>query len=98
MHRDDLVAKIRDFEECEINPKEIIMSPSPEVKYQCNLMYLGKLCELISEKYNREFVSCEDKDNENYLFKIRDFLDSKGFRDESTLNNQIEEHKEGKKY
>lgn len=96
--RDDLAAKIRDFEKCEINPTEIIMSPSPEVIYQCNLKYLGKLCELISEKYNREFVSCEDKDNENYLFKIRDFLDSRGLRYESTLNDQIEERKKGKKY
>lgn len=41
-----------------------------EVIYQCNLEYLGKLCELISKKYNREFVWFEDKDGVNYLFDI----------------------------
>lgn len=34
--------------------------PSPEVKYQCHLQYLGKICELIAEKYNREYVWGED--------------------------------------
>lgn len=92
--RDDLIAKIRDFEKCKINSAEIIMSPSPEVIYQCNMEYLGKLCELISEKYKKEFVWHEAKDSENYLFIIRDFLDSKGLRYESTLNQR----KEGKKY
>lgn len=68
--RDELISEIRDFEKRKPNPTEIIMSPSPEVIYQCNLEYLGKLCELISEKYNREFVWCEEKDSKNYLFDI----------------------------
>ena len=96
--RDDLIANIRDFEKCKISPTEIMISPSPEVIYQCNLEYLAKLCELISGKYKKEFVWCEDKDGESYFFKIRDFLDSKGLRYESALNNQIKERKEGKEY
>lgn len=68
--RDELIAEIRDFEKCKVKSTEIIMSPSPEVIYQCNLEYLGRLCELISEKYNSNFVGCEDKDSENYLFDI----------------------------
>lgn len=29
--------------------------------YQCNLEYLGKLCELISEKYNKEYIWGEEE-------------------------------------
>lgn len=68
--RDELIAEIRDFEKCRVNPIEITMSPSSDVIYQCNLEYLGKLCELISEKYNREFVWREEKKCENYIFDI----------------------------
>ncbi len=54
--RDELIAEIRDFKKCKVSSTEIIMSPSPDVIYQCNLEYLGRLCELISEKYNSNFV------------------------------------------
>ena len=60
--RDDLIADIKDFEANFENRKESDMCPSPEVRYQCDLEYLGKLCELISEKYNREYVWGEDED------------------------------------
>lgn len=96
--RDELMAEIRDFEKGKFISTDIIISPSPEVRYQCNLEYLGKLCQLISEKYNKEFMRCEYRDSENYLFEIRDFLDSKGLRYESIINNEIKERKEGKKY
>ncbi|MDP3385786.1 MAG: hypothetical protein Q8S24_01025 [Eubacteriales bacterium] len=96
--RDELIEEIRNFEKCKVNPSEIMINPSPEVTYQCNLDYLGSLCELISKKYHTEFVWCDDKKDENYLFKIRDFLESKGLRYESTLNNQIKDRNEGKKY
>jgi len=42
-----------------------------------NLEYLGKLCELIAEKYNQEYVWGETAD-ESYLEVIRDYLKSKG--------------------
>lgn len=32
----------------------IIMAPSPDVRYQMHLEYLGKLCELIAEKYREK--------------------------------------------
>ena len=35
---------------------EIIRHPSLELVYQMNLLYLSKLCELLCEKYNKEFI------------------------------------------
>lgn len=35
---------------------KIIRHPSPELVYHMNLLYLSKLCELLSEKYNKEFI------------------------------------------
>ncbi len=96
--RDKLIVEIRDFEKHKDEPGEIIMTPSPEVVYQCNLKYLSKICELISQKYNQEFVWGEDKRDEHYLFQIRDYLESKGLRYEGSLNSQIAIRKEGKQY
>lgn len=58
--RDELIQAIRDFEEETYDPKEALINPSPDVVYQMNLEYLGKLCELISEKYNKEYVWGEE--------------------------------------
>ncbi len=58
--RDKLLDDIRIFEKHGYCPEEVIVNPSPEVIYQCNLEYLGKLCELISKKYNQEYVWGED--------------------------------------
>ncbi len=58
--RDELIQAIRDFEEETYDPKEALIDPSPDVVYQMNLEYLGKLCELISEKYNKEYVWGEE--------------------------------------
>lgn len=54
--RDKLLEEIRAFEDHTYNPQLEMIHPSPEVVYQCNLEYLGKLCELIAEKYNQEFM------------------------------------------
>lgn len=49
--RDELIESIRAFEaDTDRSGEGWMMHPSPEVIYQCNLEYLGKLCELISEK------------------------------------------------
>lgn len=57
--RKELLKKIIEFEnnldEPDGNDVEII-SPSPEVVYQCNLQYLSELCDLIAEKYNHEYI------------------------------------------
>ena len=67
--RDELLEEIKDFEEAKelenenmIEIPEIIIDPSPEVVYQCNLEYLGELCKLISEKYNKEFIWREENE------------------------------------
>ena len=54
--RDELIDEIHAFENHSYDPRLDYILPSPEVTYQCNLEYLGKLCELISEKYNQEFI------------------------------------------
>ncbi len=52
--RDELLEEIRAFENRTYNSEMNMVHPSPEVVYQCNLEYMGKLCELIAEKYNSE--------------------------------------------
>ena len=54
--RENLLKKIYSFENGQNKSKEIFISPSPEVRYQVNLQYLGKLCELIAIKYNKENI------------------------------------------
>ena len=57
--KDELVDEIRYFEE---HPNDdVIMHPSPEVIYQCNLNYLSNLCDLIAKKYNQEFIRGNSK-------------------------------------
>ena len=47
-----LIQKIEEFERSDnITIDEI--SPSSDVRYQMDLLYLAKLCELISDKYNK---------------------------------------------
>jgi hypothetical protein len=49
--REKLLKRITDFENSCGDKSDVIISPSPSVMYQCNLLYLAKLCELIAEKY-----------------------------------------------
>ena len=58
--REELIEDIKEFEK---NPDQTcFMHPSPEVIYQVNLQYLGKLCELIAEKYKEEFVNGDEEE------------------------------------
>lgn len=60
--REKLLKKILEFENNfdensdTVLDDMVIISPSPEVIYQCNLKYLAQLCDLIAEKYNHEFI------------------------------------------
>jgi hypothetical protein len=54
--RDELIKEIREFETKTYDPEMDNICPSPDVIYQVNLLYLGQLCELISEKYNEEYI------------------------------------------
>lgn len=59
VERDKLIKRIKKFENRKQNSKAnfvISSSSEPEVIYQVNLLYLGKLCDLIAEKYNKEIV------------------------------------------
>ena len=95
--RDELLAEIRAFEN-KTNYSVIGMSdPSPELVYHYHLMYLGKLCELISEKYSQEYVWGKETER-TFLEEIRNFLESKGLGYNTALTAEIKKRKVGKQY
>ena len=50
--KNKLIEEINESERVEQeNTSDFFMSPSPDVRYQCNLEYLAELCILISNKY-----------------------------------------------
>lgn len=51
---DELIDSIRTFEKQGPAANDVIIAPSPDVRYQMDLEYLGKLCELIAEKYREK--------------------------------------------
>ena len=53
--KNKLLKEISDFENNKIADEEYNINPSPDVIYQCNLLYLSKLCELIANKFNKEY-------------------------------------------
>jgi len=53
--KNKLLKEISDFENNKIVDEEYNIDPSPDVIYQCNLLYLSKLCELIADKFNKEY-------------------------------------------
>lgn len=58
--RDRLIRFIKEYEEKDIagdrSGKEWDIHPQPDVRYQVYLEYLSRLCVLMSEKYNEEYV------------------------------------------
>ena len=59
--RDELIEDIKAFEQGDIS-ESVIVSPSPDVIYQCNLDYLAELLKLIAEKYREEVVWKDDQE------------------------------------
>ena len=55
--RNKLINDIKNFESGNIKNSNLIIEPASEVIYQCNLMYLGELCKLILEKYNKKIFN-----------------------------------------
>lgn len=64
LERDALLDEIRAFEKKAYDPELDMIHPSPEEVYQCNLEYLGRLCYLISYKYN-QICAMEDEDTDD---------------------------------
>lgn len=95
--RDELFAEIRAFENQNYNSGVGMSDPVPELVYLQDLMYLGKLCELISEKYNQEYVWGKEKE-QTFLDVIRTFLESKGLGYNTALMAEIKKRKAGKQY
>ena len=58
--RDCLIRFIKEYEEKDIagdrSGKEWDIHPQPDVRYQVYLEYLSRLCVLMSEKYNEDYV------------------------------------------
>ena len=59
--KDKLIKEIERFENNKIADSEIYMDPSPEVVYQCNLLYLSELCKLVHDKFNKKLWEGEDE-------------------------------------
>ena len=49
--RDELLDFIKAFEEGELDKEDYLICPSPAVRYQMDLEYLGQLAPVIAEKY-----------------------------------------------
>lgn len=58
---DMLIVDIKTFENKQIPDAQRAICPSPEVIYQMNLLYLSALCSYIADRYNAEFVNCDDE-------------------------------------
>ena len=61
--REDLLAYIKRFEAGEIDDDEWHICPSPDVRYQMNLEYLGVLASIIAKKYRMRTVDWFDDDS-----------------------------------
>lgn len=56
-----LIKERHRFENNKIADNEFCINPSPEVVYQCNLLYLSELCKLVQEKFNNKLWEDEDE-------------------------------------
>lgn len=59
--KNKLIDDIKRFEENKNTDSDIFMDPSPEVIYQCNLLYLSELCKLIHDKFNKRIWEVKDE-------------------------------------
>lgn len=46
-----LIGLIEAFEKRDQKPEEWCIDATPEVRYRCNLLYLAKACEVLSDAY-----------------------------------------------
>lgn len=60
--RESLLQEIRRFEGNEISLEERMISPFPEVIYQCNNEYLIQVIKLINQKFNLSLYDEEDEE------------------------------------
>ncbi len=60
--RDKLIGVIKDFEEeAEKDPEDVLVYPSPDGNYYCNLKLLSELCRLIADKYDENAAGAAGK-------------------------------------
>ena len=63
--RDDIIEKIKAFEEGTIPKEEYHMNPSQSIQYSYNLQYLAGVCKLLQEAFEKETV----EDDEEIVFE-----------------------------
>ena len=87
--RDSLISSIRKFEKYNnMSEDKLLRKPPSDVVYQCELLYLAKVCELISERYNKNICS---NDNEyDWIFILKEYLVENGFKVNQTANKVTE--------
>lgn len=94
--RDELLSEIQHFEsDTERQGEEWMRAPSPVVVYQCNLEYLGSLCQLISQRYNQDYE--QNGDPADWLDLINSWLDSKEIS-VTDISETVEARKSGKTF
>lgn len=59
--KDKLINKIKRFENKKVTENEYDINPSPDVIYQCNLLYLSELSKLINDKFNKKLWEDENE-------------------------------------
>ena len=59
--KDKLIKEIQRFENNKTTDSEFCINPSPEVVYQCNLLYLSELCKLVHDKFNKKLWEGKDE-------------------------------------
>ena len=87
--RDELIEEIRLFEMGKISEEDRMTKPSPAVKYQFNLLYLAKVCELISERYREgnNFLTCHELKYRYCLVKPKGIYKSYSYIAEEELGD-----------
>lgn len=93
--RGELLAYILRFERGELTEEERTACPSPETVYKSYLSYLGKLCELTAERYNKTRIC---RDEAEWLFVLRGYFRDKGIGNAAPIFEEIEKRRAGKRY
>ena len=95
--RNKILREIYDFENHSYDLEQTLVQPSPEVMYRYNLKYLGKICEVISEKYGKEIMN-EEQENISFLKVIREYLVENKLGYTTALTQEIVQRRDGKSY
>ncbi|PRR79289.1 hypothetical protein CLLI_09630 [Clostridium liquoris] len=97
--RDSLIDEIKEYEETSDNLIDINISPSREIIYKYNHLYLSKVCELLSERFtDKDFSNISNNFmNNEWIHILKEYLIEKNLFGIWT-NENIEQRKKGKEF